>query len=102
MPLLVLECLYLLLDIFGGPQVGFFGFTSGEYLEGGVALSDLSTLSFSLYLAFFPSSSSSCSLPCLPGGNHNKRPSEFLIAMRNEMTVECFSPEREKGSGLFF
>ena len=35
MPLLVLECLYLLLDRFGGPQDGFFGFSSGGYLEGG-------------------------------------------------------------------
>ena len=35
MSLLVLECLYLLLYRFGGPQDGFFGFCSVGYLEGG-------------------------------------------------------------------
>ena len=35
-PLLVFECLYILLDRFGGPQDGFFGFSSGGYLEGDV------------------------------------------------------------------
>ena len=30
-----MECPYLLLDRFWGPQDGFFGFSSGGYLEGG-------------------------------------------------------------------
>ena len=30
-----MECPYLLLDRFRGPQDGFFGFSTGGYLEGG-------------------------------------------------------------------
>ena len=52
MPLLVFEFLYLLLDRLWGPQDGFFGFSSGGYLEGGDSAL-VSLLFLSVPVSFF-------------------------------------------------